>query len=76
VDLERQPGSNAIAKLAIERTIAIEGIVRFVERAIGMQVGVWARPIWALWGAGRGGTKGLQPVPAPRQHAGDPIPIP
>jgi hypothetical protein len=31
VDLERQPGSNAIAKLAIERTIAIEGIVRFVE---------------------------------------------
>jgi hypothetical protein len=35
VDLERQPGSNAIAPLALERTIAIEDIVRdFWSRAI------------------------------------------
>jgi hypothetical protein len=59
VDLERQPGSNAIAKLAIERTIAIEGIVRFVERAIGMQVGVWARPHLGALGGGPGRDKGL-----------------
>jgi hypothetical protein len=38
--------------------------------------GLGPPPFGALWGAGGGGKKGLQPVPAPRQHAGGPIPIP
>ena len=69
-------GSNAILKLAIERRIGSHRYRASRKNVLFGRNRVWVGRPWRLPAPRRGGEPRLELAPAPRKHAGCPIPIP